>query len=189
MNAHYSDYVSKATPVSDIVFDKIKAEDKELLKDVKKEHIRANIWFLVAMFAIFLFCSWGLVSSAIQGIENPFQDIATLIGFAFGFLLSGYWIYDVFSGFKGIRKGVVLASSRLQEEKDNRNKTYQYVFDIYLEDTDQTLMSYQVDQEVFSDIQPGDGVVLLKTRFKIKILADPSRQGVMDVSKIKSGVR
>ncbi len=188
MNAHYSDYVSKAAPLSDIVFDKIKAEDKDLLKDVKKEHIRANKWFLVAMFVIFLFCCWGIISSIIAGIDKPFQDITALVAFILGFLLSGYWIHDVFAGFRGIRKGVVLASSRLQEEKDNRNKTYQYVFDIYLEDTDQTLMSYQVDQEVFTDIQPGDGVVLLKTRFKVKILADPSRQGVMDVSKIKSGV-
>ena len=89
-----------------------------------------------------------------------------------------------------IRKGVVLASQRIQEEKDNRNKTYQYVFDIYIEDSDQSLMSYQVDKEVFSSIEPGDGVVLLRARGKkkVKILADPMRRDVMDVSTIKSGV-
>lgn len=51
-------------------------------------------------------------------------------------------------------------------------------------------MSYQVDKEVFSSIEPGDGVVLLKARGKkkVKILADPKRRDVMDVSTIKSGV-
>lgn len=188
MNAHYSDYVSKAVPASDIVFEKIKPEHKALLKDVRKEHIRANLWFLIAMFVMFIVCGWGFFRSVTTPIEEPFQDIVAMLVFLVGFVLAAYWIHDVFAGFKGIRKGVVLASSRLQEEKDNRNKTYQYVFDIYIEDTDQTLMSYQVDKEVFSDINPGDGVVLLKTRFKIKILADPERIGVMDVSKIKSGV-
>ena len=116
--------------------------------------------FLIPMILFALFCTWGIISSITAGFSNLFTDIFTLAGFGVGFLVSGYWVYDILSGYQLIRKGVVLASQRIQEEKDNRNKTYQYVFDIYLEDSDQSLMSYQVDKEVFSSIEPGDGVVL-----------------------------
>jgi hypothetical protein len=142
------------------------------------------------MILFVLFCTWGIISSFAAGFSNPITDIFTLLGFGAGFLVSGYWVYDILSGYQLIRRGVVLAANRIQEEKDNRNRTYQYVFDIYLEESDQSLMSYQVDKEVFSSLEPGDGVVLLKARGKkkVKILADPKRRDVMDVSTIKSGV-
>lgn len=189
MNGHYDDYVKKSVPASSIVFESINDVDKALLKEVKKEHIRANIWFLIPMLALFLLCLWGTISSILTPFDNLITDIFTLIGFIAGLILSGYWLHDIFAGFKGYRKGVVLSKTRFQEKKDNRNATYQYVFDMYIEETDQALMSYLVDQEVFADVEAGDGVILLKRRKKIKILADPSRKGVMDVSKVKSGVK
>ena len=57
-----------------------------------------------------------------------------------------------------------------------------------MEDRDESLMSYPVSPEVFSEIQPGDGVVILKIGRKIKVMRDPLRVGVMDVSNIRSGV-
>lgn len=190
MALHYEDYLKKNVPITDVVFNKVTEQDKALLKEVRSEHIRKNMGFLIPMILFALFCIWGIISSITAGFSNLFTDIFTLAGFGVGFLVSGYWVYDILSGYQLIRKGVVLASQRIQEEKDNRNKTYQYVFDIYLEDSDQSLMSYQVDKEVFSSIEPGDGVVLLRARGKkkVKILADPMRRDVMDVSTIKSGV-
>ncbi len=190
MALHYEDYLEKNVPISSVVFDKVTEQDKGLLKEVRSEHIRKNKGFLALMILFVLFCTWGIITSFTAGFSNPATDIFTLAGFGVGFLVSGYWVYDILSGYQLICKGVVLAANRIQEEKDNRNRTYQYVFDIYLEDSDQSLMSYQVDKEVFSSIEPGDGVVLLKAmgKKKVKILADPKRRDVMDVSTIKSGV-
>ena len=89
---------------------------------------------------------------------------------------------------KGIRKGVVLAASREQENKDGRNTSYQFVFDIYMEDKDETLMSFVVSQEVFSQVEPGDGVLVVKAGRKVKVMQDPERKAVMDVRNIKSGI-
>ena len=105
-----------------------------------------------------------------------------------GAVITGKQIYDLIGGYKGILRGVVLASQRVQEQKDNRNYTYQYVFDIYFEEKEQTLMSYAVSKEVFEVVNPGDGVILVKVGGKIKVLEDLDRKGVMDVSNIKSGI-
>ena len=190
MAFHYEDYLKKNVSINDVVFNKVTDSDKDVIKEVRGEHIRKNKGFLVLMILFVLFCTWGIISSFAAGFSNPITDIFTLLGFGAGFLVSGYWVYDILSGYQLIRRGVVLAANRIQEEKDNRNRTYQYVFDIYLEESDQSLMSYQVDKEVFSSLEPGDGVVLLKARGKkkVKILADPKRRDVMDVSTIKSGV-
>ena len=47
MNNHYSDYLKKNVSVNDLTFDKISDEDKDLLKRVKKAHIKANMGFLI----------------------------------------------------------------------------------------------------------------------------------------------
>ena len=59
---------------------------------------------------------------------------------------------------------------------------------IYLEDRDETLMSYSVSKVVFASVEPGDGVAVVKVGKKVMVLEDPERKGVMDVSKIKSGI-
>ena len=46
-------------------------------------------------------------------------------------------------------------------------------------------MSYSVSPEVFANIRPGDGVVVVKAGRKVKVFADPDRKGVMDVSNIR----
>ena len=190
MALHYEDYLKKNVPITDVVFNRITEQDKDVVKEVRSEHIRKNKGFLAVTGIGVIFCTWGIISSFVAGFSNPASDLFTLAAFVAGFLVCGYWVYDILSGYQLIRKGVVLAANRIQEEKDNRNRTYQYVFDIYLEDSDQSLMSYQVDKEVFSSLEPGDGVVLLKAmgKKKVKILADPKRREVMDVSTIKSGV-
>ena len=110
------------------------------------------------------------------------------MGLFIGTFIPAYFIYDIIRGFRGIRKGVILSSSRLQEEKDNRNKTYQYVADIYMEDIDRSLISYPITQEVFQEVKPGDGIVILKARKAVKVLPDPQRVGAVDVKDMKSNV-
>lgn len=189
MNEHYSDYVKKNISPSDIVFEKVEGKDTALIKEIHKKHIRTNRGLLILLFIAFAAIFAFFVFSLIYRASTVFIDVFTLaVSFA---ILAGlfYYIYEILGPIRKIRKGIVLASDRIQEIKDNRNATYQYVFDIFLPDTDQTLMSYQVDREVFEDVDPGDGIVIIKTiRKKIKVLADPEREGIMDVSKIKSGV-
>ena len=60
--------------------------------------------------------------------------------------------------------------------------------DIYLEDKDETLMSYSINQDVFASVEPGDGVAVVKVGKKVLVLEDPDRKGVMDVSNIRSGI-
>lgn len=189
MNEHYSDYVKKNIPHSDIVFDKIEEKDKALVKTIHGQHIKNNLGTLILFTIGFIPLFWFFARSLFIRLPNVFFDILTLVLIGGALVALGYFIYDVIGPFKGIRKGIVLASERIQEVKDNKNVTYQYVFDIYLPDTDQTLMSYQVSREVFECVNPGDGIVIYKTLRKVKALPDPERKGVMDVSKIKSGVR
>ena len=47
----------------------------------------------------------------------------------------------------------------------------------------------QASSRGVESVNPGDGIVIYKTLRKVKALPDPERKGVMDVSKIKSGVR
>ena len=189
MNEHYSDYVKKNISPSDIVFEDVGEQDKELIKRIHKNHIRTNRGLLILMMIAFAVIFTFFVASVINRASTLFIDIFTIVvSFAISAALF-YHIYDILGPIKKIRKGIILSSERIQEIKDNRNATYQYVFDIFLPDTDQTLMSYQVDREVFERVDPGDGIVIIKTlRKKLKVLADPSREGIMDVSKIKSGV-
>ena len=49
-------------------------------------------------------------------------------------------------------------------------------------------MSFPVDKEVYGDIDPGDGIILVKNIKKIRAFADPDRIAVMDVSRVRSGV-
>ena len=189
MNEHYSDYVKKNIPHSDVVFEKIGEKDKPLVRIIHRQHIKNNLGALILFLIGFIPLLWFFVRSLFIRLPNVFYDILTLVLIFAALVTLAYFIYDIIGPFKGIRKGIVLASERIQEIKDNKNATYQYVFDIYLPETDQSLMSYQVSREVFESVNPGDGIVIYKTLRKVKALPDPERKGVMDVSKIKSGVR
>lgn len=188
MNNHYSDYLKKSVPVQELSFEEIGSDDKTLLKLVKKIHIKTNLFFLVTLSVGFLLCAGAFVNFLRVPAYDTTEQVVTLCATGIGMLVTGYFIYTILGAFKGFRKGVVLAASRLQAVKDNRNKTYQYVFDIYMEDKDETLMSFSVNKEAFESARPGDGVILLKVGRKVKILADPERKGVMDVSLVKSGL-
>ena len=140
------------------------------------------------MIIAFLGCTGFFLSFLFTPSDIIIYKVIALALFGAGMFVTGKQIIDLIGGYKGILKGVVLTSQRIQEAKDNRNYTYQYVFDIYIEDKQQTLMSYAVDKEIFERIDPGDGVILVKIGKKVKVLEDLDRKGVMDVSNIKSGI-
>ena len=189
MADHYSDYLKKSIPASELVFDDIKESDKELLRRVKKQRIKDAMAFLILMIIAFAGCLFLFGVVLLGPSDILIFKIIALVVIGAGAFITGKQIFNLFAGYKGIIKGVVLASQRIQEQKDNRNYTYQYVFDIYLEEKDQTLMSYAVMKDVFERVNPGDGVILVKTGGKIKVFEDLDRKGVMDVSTIKSGIR
>lgn len=188
MNEHYSNYLKKAVSAKQLVFDKVEEGDKKLISDIKKTHIKKNMLLLVLLLIVFGLCLWAFISFIVKPSDSTFVEVISLAGLGGGLLITGDFLYSIIGMVRGIRKGVVLSSSRLQEAKDDRNRSYQYVFDIYMEDRDESLMSYPVSPEVFSEIRPGDGVVIVKIGRKIKVMRDPDRAGVMDVSKIRSGV-
>ncbi len=188
MNNHYSDYLKKNVSVKDLTFNEIGAEDKELLKVVKKAHIKSNTGFLIILSIGLIACMYFFASFIITPADMLIVKIISLLITGAGISGCAMLIYEIIAGIKGIRKGVVLAASREQENKDGRNTSYQFVFDIYMEDKDETLMSFVVSQEVFSQVEPGDGVLVVKAGRKVKVMQDPERKAVMDVSNIKSGI-
>ena len=188
MSNHYSDYQKKAVSVDSLTFDAIKEEDKELVKKVRNARVKTHMGFIILMGILFLVCAFLLVNSIIAPISNIYAEIASFPLFIGGMFITGRMIFSFLGGCKGVRKGVVLASDRLKEFSEKRNATFQYVFDIYMEDKDETLMSYSVIPEVFEAVHPGDGVLIVKVGRKVQVLEDPERKGVMDVSTIKSGI-
>ena len=188
MSNHYSDYLKKNVSVKDLVFDKIREEDKDLLKRVKKAHIKANMGFLVIISIGFIACTYFFTAFIFLPADSLIVKLLSLIILGAGMSGCGILIYEIIAGIKGIRKGVVLAASREMENHDGRNTSYQYVFDIYMEDKDESLMSFSVSPEVFKEAEPGDGVLIVKAGRKVKVMQDPDRKAVMDVSNIKSGV-
>ena len=188
MNNHYSDYLKKNISVNDLTFDKISEEDKTLLKKVKKAHIKNNMGFLIIFSIGFIACTYFFTAFLIAPSDSIIFKLLSLIILGAGMFGCGMMIYEIIAGIKGIRKGVVLAASREMENHEGRNTSYQYVFDIYMEDKDESLMSFTVSQEVFSEVVPGDGVLVVKAGRKVKVMEDPDRKAVMDVSNIKSGV-
>ena len=183
-----SDLIKKSVPISELKFDPIKDDDKALVRTVRKNHITSNIGYLVILFIMFALCGWFLIRSIIYPASTLIIHIGSLLGLFIGTAIPGYFIYGILRGYRGIRKGIILSTSRLQEEKDNRNKTYQYVADIYMEDIDRSLISYPITQDVYQEINPGDGVVLLKAQKSVVILPDPQRVGAVDVKDVKSSV-
>lgn len=188
MNNHYSDYLKKNVSVNDLTFDKISDEDKDLLKRVKKAHIKANMGFLVIFSIGFIACTYFFTAFLIAPSDSLIFKLLSLIILGAGMFGCGMMIYEIIAGIRGIRKGVVLAASREMENREGRNTSYQYIFDIYMEDKDESLMSFPVSPEVFSEVEPGDGVLVVKAGRKVKVMQDPDRKQIMDVSKIKSGV-
>ncbi len=185
---HYSDYCKKAVAADELTFDKITAKDKDLMKQVRRTHLKKNapmIFFLLCAIAV---CCWLIISCFLKVNDHIVVQIFMLGGPIVLLALCLYFLFVLIGRFKGFRRGVVLANERYGAEKDNRNKSYQYVFDIYMQDKDETLMSYAVDEEVFGSVAPGDGVVLVKVGKKVKVLGDPERKAVLDVSNIRSGI-
>jgi len=185
---HYSDYLKKSIPVDDLTFDKITEKDKDLMKQVKNTHLKKNAVIIAFLLVVIAICLWLIIMSFVKVPDTVAVQIFMLAGPIVLLAGSLYFLFALTGRFKGYRKGIVLAMERIGAVKDNRNGSYQYVFDIYMDDTDETLMSYAVDDEVFASVAPGDGVVLVKVGKKIKVLGDPERKAVMDVSNIKSGV-
>ena len=189
MSNHYSDYLKKSVSISDLVFDKVQESDKDVIKRVKKAHIKANMLFIVLLGLSFILCLYYLIRFCFLPLDSFVYQAVTQSAFGAAVVITGYFFYGFFRSIKEIRRGVVLTSTRSGENPDGRNAAYQFVFDIYMEDRDETLMSYSVDKEVSSAAQPGDGVIIAKCGKKIKVFADPDRKQVMDVSNIKSGIR
>lgn len=191
MSMHYSDFEKKAVSADAITFDKINEHDKILISGLRKENLKKNTGFLILLFVVLIIVLWMVISfivSHLTTISLPnspgsFFQVVTLL--FYGIIIFGcvYFIIDLIGLYKGIRKGVLLASSRV-----NDGKVHEYIFDIYMEDKDETLMRYTVRKDVYEQVTPGDGVLLLKTARKIEVLSDPGRKGVMDVSNIKSGI-
>ncbi len=188
MSNHYDDYAKKSVSASDLTFDKVAESDKDVIREVRKTHIKKNVVFLIVLTVLFVPFTWYFINFFFIPIDVLFFHIVAQVflgGASFG---CGYYIYSILGPIRRIRKGVVLGSERIQEIKDNRNASYQYVFDIYFEDKDEALMAFAVDKDVFSYVNPGDGVIVTKLGRKIRVFGDPSRTGVLDVSNIKSGV-
>lgn len=188
MADHYSDYLKKAVSVKDLVFDKVSESDKDVIKRIKKEHIKSNMLFIIILSIATLACLWYFINFCFLPNDSFVYQAVTQSCFGAAIVVMGYFIFGFFRGIKEIRRGVVLASSREQENKDGRNSSYQFVMDIYMEDRDEALMSYTVDKEVSQRVQPGDGVIIAKCGRAVKVFEDPDRKGVMDVSRIKSGI-
>lgn len=188
MGNHYSDYLKKNVSVKDLVFDEIREKDKALLKRVKKAHIKSNMGFLVIFSIGFIACTYFFTAFLIVPSDSLIFKLLSLIILGAGMAGCGMLVYEIIAGIKGIRKGVVLTASREMENRDGRNSSYQYIFDIYMEDKDESLMSFSVSPEVFKEVEPGDGVLVVKAGRKIRVMPDPDRKAVMDVSRIRSGV-
>lgn len=187
-NLHYSDYASRSAAIPDIEFHKVCDEDKAMIGQVRKIHIKKNIGLMIFMIICFVgFLLYFLFALEIR-LEYLFADLFSVILLFVPLAVAAYYVIDVLGPLWRIRKGVVIRSERVTSTRYTGNATYQYFFDIYLPDSDQTLMNFQVDREVFGDIDPGDGVILVKNIWKIRVFADPDRIAVMDVSRITSGV-
>lgn len=186
MNRHYSDYQKMSVPVKELAFDNVQESDRELIRMIRREHIRTNRGFLVLLSIGFLACAWFFVQFIVIPPDVIAFEIMSLLILGAAMFYTGSLIYGIIGSIKKIRKGIVLTASREQEIKDGRNSTYQYVVDIFFDDRDETLMSYSINRDVFANIRPGDGVVVAKTGRKLLVLPDPGRKGVMDVSNIKS---
>ena len=191
MKDHYSDYQKKSVSADSLTFDKIGDKDSELISRVRKDNIRRNIGFLILLLIVLLGMTWALLSVIISHINtiavphsgsSVFQTI-TVCFQGCVILVCIYFLRELIGFYNGIRKGVVLTSSRI-----NDGKVYLHVFDIYMEDKDETLMNFTVRKDVFQQVRPGDGVLIVRSGRKIKVLPDPDRRGVMDVSNIRSGI-
>ena len=188
MNRHYSDYQKKCVSIKDLTFDPVQDSDKDVLTRVVKAHARTNFVFIVLLSAGFCACAYYLISFLFIRTSMIFFEILGVLLPGAGAAFCGYYLYGFFGGITGIRRGVILTASRISERVDGRFAPLPYVVDIYMEDRDQTLMSYVVDRETFSQAAPGDGVIIAKIGRRIKVFADPDRKKVMDVSNIKSGI-
>ena len=185
---HYSDYLKKSVPVKDLKFDKIGQEDRTLLAGLRKQDIRSHLGMIIALAAVAAGFVFAFVKILSQKSGSTLFWVISLALLAAGVLLCIYFLSQFLGPYSGIRKGIVLTADRIGAVKDNKNSTYQYVIDIYLDDRDEALMSYTVRGDVFSRVRPGDGVILVKAATKVKVLEDPSRKDVMDVSNIRSGI-
>lgn len=183
--AHYEDYRKKAISVSDLTFEPVSEKDKDVIKRVKKAHIKANMLFVVLLGISCVTCLYYFIRFCFLPLDSIVYQVISLSAFGAAAAVTGYFFYGFFQSIKEIRRGVVLSSTRSGDNLEGRNSAYQFVFDIYMEDRDETLMSYSVDKEVSSQAQPGDGVIIAKCGKKIKVFADPDRKQVMDVSHYK----
>lgn len=191
MSNHYSDYQKKAVSADDLAFDKIEDKDKAVISRIRKDELKKNCGFLIMLSIVLLGMLWMVISfivshaTTIQLPNSPGNFFQFITLFFQAVIIFGciYFLIDLIGVYRGIRRGAILTSSRI-----NDGKVYLYVFDIYMEDKDESLMNFSVRKDTFEHSAPGDGVLILKTWRKIKVLPDPDRKHVTDVSNIRSGI-
>ena len=118
MADHYSDYLKKAVSVSDLVFDKVQESDKEVIKKIRKDHIKSNMVYIILLAIACLACLWYFVNFCFLPVDSIVYEVISLGAFGAAIIITGSIIIGYFRGIKEIRRGVCLASSREQENKE-----------------------------------------------------------------------
>ena len=54
MSKHYDDYAKKSVSASDLTFDKVAESDKDVIREVRKTHIKKNVVFLIVLTVLFV---------------------------------------------------------------------------------------------------------------------------------------
>ena len=78
MADHYSDYLKKSVSASDLVFDKVQESDKDVIKRIKKSHIRSNLFYIIIVSIGFIACSWYFVNFCLLPLGNIVYEVITL---------------------------------------------------------------------------------------------------------------
>ena len=72
--AHYEDYRKKAISVSNLTFEPVSEKDKDVIKRVKKAHIKANMLFVVLLGISCVTPHLHIERKKIIGIAAPGQN-------------------------------------------------------------------------------------------------------------------
>lgn len=104
MADHYSDYLKKSVSVSDLVFDKVQESDKDVIRRIRKAHIRSNIVYIILLSIAFLACSWYFVNFCLLPVDNIVYEVISLGLFGAAIFITGYIIFGYFRSIKEIRR-------------------------------------------------------------------------------------
>ena len=78
MADHYSDYLKKAVSVQDLVFDKVSESDKDVIKRIKKEHIKSNMLFIIILSIATLACLWYFINFCFLPLDSIVYEVISL---------------------------------------------------------------------------------------------------------------